>query len=279
MPRFEHDGLTIHYEDLGDPGAPAIVLLHDTGTDSRMWPAVVGPLAAGYRVITVDLRGHGGSFSPGAPADWTLEDFAADVAALLGHVEVDFCVLVGCGFGGAVALQFAVTWPGNLAGLVLSDTSAAPDHPALDDACRAWRASVLLRAATLSRLGAGALARTAASEFHDPFLAGAFRSWAAHLSVDGWVGAAHALETQPDLLPRLADTLAMPVMLCTGAEGPHRSAMDVIADVLPEARYLTFRDIGGPPPIEAAGVFAHELARFCADIEDGRRIDGRRTVG
>lgn len=279
MPRFDHDGLTLHYEDQGDPGAPAIVLLHDAGTDSRMWPAVAAPLSAGYRVIAVDMRGHGASSSPGTPANWTLDDFAADVAAILGHEGVDFCVLVGCGFGGAVALQFAVTWPGSLAGLVLADASAAPDHPAFDDACRAWRASVLSRAATLSRLGAGALARTAASEFHDPFLAGAFRSWAAHLSVDGWVGAAHALQTQPDLLAGLADTLTMPVMLCAAGDGPHRSAMDVIADVLPAARYLTFRNIGGPVPIEAAGLFANELGRFCADIEDGRRIEGRRTIG
>jgi pimeloyl-ACP methyl ester carboxylesterase len=110
--------------DGDDPGRPLAVLVHGVTSSSRTWWRV-GPALAerGYRVLAVDLRGHGAS--PPAAAGLVTADLAADVAETLDAVRVGegpaVELLVGHSLGALVALELVAARPGLARRLLLED--------------------------------------------------------------------------------------------------------------------------------------------------------------
>jgi len=116
-------GIRLAADTFGDPDAPTVLMLHGGGQTRHAWQATATNLAkAGWRAITVDLRGHGESTHPRPPA-YALEDFAADVRALIAAITED-PVVIGASLGGIASL-LALTEPPQApaAGLVLVDVA------------------------------------------------------------------------------------------------------------------------------------------------------------
>jgi 3-oxoadipate enol-lactonase len=129
----------IGYLDAGPRSAPAIVLLHSLGADHRLWQAQVGPLAAEYRVIAPDSRGHGRSAWAGP---LTVEDWVDDLDRVLDHSGVRHPVLAGVSMGGVQALAFAASRPGQARALIVADSFAELNA----DAARAKTSAFVTRA-------------------------------------------------------------------------------------------------------------------------------------
>ncbi|WP_068159058.1 alpha/beta fold hydrolase [Rhodococcus phenolicus] len=114
------DGTSIVYRAFGDPSSRPLVLLHGWAQSSRCWgESLLEDLAARYRVIAVDLRGHGYS---GAPADGYDDRgaWASDVRAVLTAENCSDAVLLGWSYGGLVICDYlAVHGTEGIAGLVL----------------------------------------------------------------------------------------------------------------------------------------------------------------
>jgi 3-oxoadipate enol-lactonase len=97
------------------PADTAVVLLHSTVCDRRMWDALAGRLtAAGHRVLRADFRGYGGT-----PAGTAPYSDAEDIEALLDMYGVTRPALVGASYGGRVALELALARPARPAALAL----------------------------------------------------------------------------------------------------------------------------------------------------------------
>jgi pimeloyl-ACP methyl ester carboxylesterase len=113
------DGLRIHSASHGN-GKATLVLVHGWTCDSSSWDGQVPELAKKYRVITLDLPGHG---KTGAPADgkFSMDLFARAVEAVRAESGVDKVVLVGHSMGAPVIRQYARLYPGHVAGLVAVD--------------------------------------------------------------------------------------------------------------------------------------------------------------
>jgi pimeloyl-ACP methyl ester carboxylesterase len=108
------------FASYGDQAAPPLVLLHGMPSDCSTWAQVAPALAAaGYRVITPDQRGHGGSAHT---ATYSLEEMREDLLELTGALGLERFVLGGHSMGGTVATLFAERYPDRLAGLILVDT-------------------------------------------------------------------------------------------------------------------------------------------------------------
>jgi len=100
-------GVSIDYFAAGR-GRP-VVLVHGITESRRTWDPLIAPLIdSGYRVVAVDLRGHGAS-SRIAPYD--LGTMAADLGAVLQMEQVDGALLVGHSLGGAVVSAYAAGGP------------------------------------------------------------------------------------------------------------------------------------------------------------------------
>jgi 3-oxoadipate enol-lactonase len=121
------NGVTISYSDTGGAGEP-VVFSHGYLMDSAMFDPQVAALAPEYRVITWDQRGFGGSRATGEFSYW---DSASDVLGLLDHLGVERAVLAGMSQGGFVSLRAALLAPERVRGLVLIDSQAGLEDPAI----------------------------------------------------------------------------------------------------------------------------------------------------
>ncbi len=114
----------IHHEETGR--GEAVVLLHGGALDLRMWDDQVPALAARYRVIRCDARGHGRSGTPTTPFRQ-----CDDVAGLLGRLGVERAALVGLSMGAGAATDTALEYPHLVSRLVVC--GAGTNEPTFDD--------------------------------------------------------------------------------------------------------------------------------------------------
>ena len=116
MPNAIVNGISIDYSVTGD--GPPVLLICGTGQPADLWFAQVTDLtAAGHTVITFDNRGCGRSEAP--PAPYLVADMAADTAALIEHLGLGPCDVIGYSLGGYIAQELAVTRAGLVRRLVL----------------------------------------------------------------------------------------------------------------------------------------------------------------
>src|SRR5579871_4119467 len=114
------EGLTLHYADWGNAGAPLLILFHGTRDHARAWDWTARVLRDRWHVVVPDLRGHGDSaWSPdGAYLNpYHLLDFVA-LMEVLGQDKV---TLVGHSFGAGVASRYAALFPDRIAKLAIVD--------------------------------------------------------------------------------------------------------------------------------------------------------------
>jgi pimeloyl-ACP methyl ester carboxylesterase len=134
------DGMTIHSTSTGK-GTKTLMLVHGWTCDDTSWAENVPELSKHYRVITLDLPGHGKSGSP-KDGTITMDLFARAVEAVRAEQKVDKIILVGHSMGTPVIRQYAHLYPQHVAALVLVDgvvlapprQGAPPPAPILDPA-------------------------------------------------------------------------------------------------------------------------------------------------
>ena len=119
------DTVRLHYVERGE-GQP-VLLLHGFPLDHTIWEAQIEALSAHWRVIAPDLRGHGQS--PIWGGVFTMEDMAADVAALLDELGIERAAWVGHSMGGYVAMAALRTLPERVAGVGMVATHPFADSP------------------------------------------------------------------------------------------------------------------------------------------------------
>jgi len=121
MAYFEHEGCSLHYQEYGQ-GEP-LVLLHGLGSSSQDWELQVPELSRQYRVILMDIRGHGRSDKP--RDGYQIATFSADLLALLEHLQTGPVHFVGLSMGGMIGFQLAVDHPQLLKSLTI--VNSAPE--------------------------------------------------------------------------------------------------------------------------------------------------------
>lgn len=112
------DGAAIHWTSQGR-GRQTLILVHGWTCDESSWREQVPVLSKTYRVITLDLPGHGRSGMPKGPL--TMELFGKAVEAVRAEAKVEKAVLVGHSMGTPVIRKYALMYPDRVAALVLVD--------------------------------------------------------------------------------------------------------------------------------------------------------------
>lgn len=122
------DNLSFHYLDFGDTRLPPgedprmiMLCLHGGAAQAHWFDFVVGPFLDDYRVLSLDLRGHGDS-DWGPPDKYSYPDFARDVGGFIQKLGIGPVLLVGHSMGGMVSLVTAAEFPDEVGKLVVVDS-------------------------------------------------------------------------------------------------------------------------------------------------------------
>jgi 3-oxoadipate enol-lactonase / 4-carboxymuconolactone decarboxylase len=136
MPFAQSGKCRIYYRLEGVPAKPLLVLVHSLGADHGMWDAQAAALSPHFRILRLDIRGHGAS---GVSAgEYTIEQLAGDVLAVVGAAAgargeaFDYC---GLSLGGMIG-QWLAAKTDRIARLVLANTSPRMSDPGIFDARR-----------------------------------------------------------------------------------------------------------------------------------------------
>ena len=113
------DGISIHWTSRGS-GTQTVIFVHGWTCDETSWQGQVPAISQKYRVITLDLPGHGKSGSP-KDGRFSMALFARAVEAVRSEAKVERAVLAGHSMGTPVIRQYALMYPQRVAGLVLVD--------------------------------------------------------------------------------------------------------------------------------------------------------------
>lgn len=253
--------MRLAYDSAGD--GPPVVLLHGFPLDRTIWADQARGLADRYRVVTPDLRGHGGSAAPTGP--YPMRDLAADVLETLDAAGVTGPAVVGgLSMGGYVALALAAIAPDRLAGLVLVNSRAGADP----DSTRRVREDL---AREVERSGSAA----AVVEAMAPKLFGAataegqpelVREWTDRMGRTPVAGLAGSLRGMADRPDRTADLfrIVVPALVLAGEDDrliPLEEARRM-ADALPRGRLEVIPGAGHLAPIENPEATTGALRRF-----------------
>ncbi|MFF5184597.1 alpha/beta fold hydrolase [Streptomyces sp. NPDC000345] len=118
MPQLEVDGAALTYDDEGprDGGGVPLVFVHGWTANRHRWDHQIAHFSDTRRVVRFDLRGHGESTGAGVR---TVAELAKDLIALLDHLKIERCVLVGHSMGGMIAQTVALSHPERVERMIL----------------------------------------------------------------------------------------------------------------------------------------------------------------
>ena len=122
MPFADVSGARIHYRFDGPDDAPVLLMSNSLGTNLGMWDPQIPALAARYRVLRYDSRGHGQSAVTHGPYDIAL--VARDALGLLDALRIDRAMFCGLSMGGMVGQWLGANAPQRIAKLALCNTAA-----------------------------------------------------------------------------------------------------------------------------------------------------------
>jgi len=133
MPDVKVNGMQIHYEldDFTDPWeqSDTILIQHGYGRSGKFWYHWVPPLARDYRVLRVDMRGHGQSADPADDHPWSVDELLSDIRGVIEALGLGSVHYVGESVGGILGIALAARWPELLksATLVAAPLSIRPE--------------------------------------------------------------------------------------------------------------------------------------------------------
>ena len=250
--------LVLHYLECGDAGAPPIVCVHGYTGSADAFNALARHLKDRYRVLALDVRGHGESAWSPAGA-YRYADQASDLAAFTRQLGLEKFVLIGTSMGGIIAMAYAAEHAERLSGLVINDigpdaeagtqritqmVGSRPDEFATLDDAMAYRRqmSPIVAGRSLDdqrELALGVLRQQAGGRW----------SWKmdpAYIQQR----VEHGPPARPPLWPAL-QALPCPTLLVWGAESDVLSEAQArrMADVLPRGELVRVPGIGHAPTL------------------------------
>lgn len=260
---------TIAYLDSapGDKSLRTYVLLHAFPIGANLWEPQMRSIPPGWRLITPDLRGFGGSTEVDSLSALSISDFAADVIDLLDELGVERAVIGGSSMGGYVALSLLQAAPERIEGLIFANTRAGADSPE----ARANRRAML---ALVDREGPSGVAREMMPKLlgkttreTNQTAEATIRRLIKQQSPAGIRSAIHRMMHRPDSTPLLPQ-IAVPTLVITGEEDEliPVSESRAIAAAVPGATLVVIPGAGHLSNMEQPDAFNNALNAFLTKL-------------
>jgi 3-oxoadipate enol-lactonase/4-carboxymuconolactone decarboxylase len=257
----EANGLPVHVQVSGPERAPVLLLLHSLGTSLHVWDEQAAALAARFRVVRPDLRGHGLTAVP--PGPYTIETMARDVLAVLDALGIARAHVGGLSIGGLVAQALAAEAPERVASLILCDTAMAIPPAEM------WRErAAIARGKGLEALVEAVMARWVTPGFADRPPAAGLRAMLLRTAPEGYAGAAEAIATA-DLSGR-TKRLRLPALVMVGErdEATPLASAEALRAAIEGARLEILPGAAHIPTVETPEAVSAAMAGFLSGLAE-----------
>lgn len=239
-----------------------MLMTHGYAASSHMFANNAAAIAERHRVISWDVRGHGGSDAPTDQASYTADLAVADMLAVLDHAGARRAVLAGHSLGGFLSLRFHLAHPGRVQGLVLIDTGPGYRN---DEARAGWNKMANGFATALDQRG---FAGHAGGAEFDPSV---------HRNgPHGLAMAARGILTQHDAaVIQSLPTVAVPTLVVVGSEDePFLAGSHYMAKKIPNSELVVIDGAGHAPNVSHPAEFDSAVASFLDRVaQQGDRDD------
>ncbi len=250
-------GISLDCTVLGDPNAPAVILLHGYSDSWYSHRPLLTELAPVRRTIAVTLRGHGDSDKPNTGC--SIRDFAADLPDVLDHYGVASAAVVGHSMGTMVAARLALDYPERVDALVLIGALATLMGNEAEEPLRHAVESLTdpVDPSFVREFQQGTLARPVPPEFMDTIVAESLK-----VPARVWRSALHAMLDE-DLGPEL-HRIAVPTLLLWGDRDQlcNRDSQGRMAMSIPRAHLSVLPGAGHAPHWEDPREIAENTVAF-----------------
>lgn len=264
---IETAGLTVHAQADGPLEAPPVLLLHSLGTSLHVWDEQARALADAWRVIRIDLRGHGLTGVP--PGPYAIEQMARDALSVLAALGVARVHVGGLSIGGVVAQAMASLAPGAVASLMLCDTAMALPPAAM------WpERAAAVRAHGVASIADAVMARWVTPGFAASPAATGLRQMLLRTDPEGYAGAAEALAAADRTEATRALRLPALVLVGDQDQATPLSSAEALRDAIPGARLAVLRGAAHIPTVEQPALVSAAMLEFLAE----RRTEVRHTA-
>ncbi len=257
---IDFKGVNVHYQAEGN-GDIVLVLIHGFMTDLRVWSSYVFSYMRDIKIVSIDLLGHGHSgWFEDTPS--TMELQAEAVKAVLDHLNIKECVMVGHSMGGYVSLAFAQAYPQYLKGLCLLHSHALADGNEIK-AKREQTCNIINknRASFIIEFIPNLFAPTSRNKFY--YEIKDLQDSALDSKAEGLVLAQKGMITRSSKVD-LLKTAEFPIMFIIGKQDPRISLdMSLAQSSLPKhSEVLILENVGHMGHIEARDIIKQRLLSF-----------------
>ncbi len=261
MPKIRADNLAFYFEEVGQ-GEP-LLLLHGLGSSCEDWELQIGPFSDHFRVIAVDMRGHGRSAKP--PGPYSIPLFADDIKAILAGLQIPAAHVLGISLGGMVAFQLAVSAPEVVQSLIVVNSVPSMRVKTFADRWQLWRRAAIVELFGMRRMGEYLAPRLFPKPEQVQLRQEIIARWekndkrayqAAMRSFVGW-----------DVMTELSD-IACPTLIITADKDYWPVAdKEAYTAVIPNARLQVISDSHHATPIDQPEIFNTVVLDFLASID------------
>jgi 3-oxoadipate enol-lactonase len=253
---IEANGISIHFRIDGREGAPWITFSNSLATDLHMWDAQVDALAADYRILRYDFRGHGGTTVTPPPYDLAL--LAADVIGLWDALEIGQSHFVGLSIGGAMGLELITANRGRILSAAICDARCRSTEMHLEGWRRRIKAADLGGMEAMVEEFSGGWFTPAA----DPAVVEKVAAMIRATPLDGFRGGVAAV-AGVDHAARLGD-IQCPAMFLAGTEDVGDFPRQAVAmhEAVPGSTLVLLENAAHLCNMERAGAFNDALLAF-----------------
>lgn len=258
MPTIARPGFALNYQLEGAEGAPTVMLSNSLASALGMWSAQVPALlAAGFRVLRYDTRGHGQSGAP--PAPWSIADLAGDALALLDALEIAKVHFCGLSLGGMTGQWLGTHHGDRLHSLTLCATTAFAGPPEV------WRDRIaMVEAGGMSAVCEATINRwfTAAGQQAAAAAIDPVRAQILATPVAGYTGCGGAIAVMDQRESITA--IRTPTLVMVGADDPSTpvAASEFLQRQIPGAQLVVIPDSMHLFNVERPAEFNHALLAF-----------------
>ena len=258
MATYKHEGLNLYYEEQGT-GEP-LLFIHGLGSSGLDWELQAAAFSPQYRVITLDLRGHGRSDKPAGP--YTMSQFAGDAAALLQSLSITSAHVVGLSLGGGVAFQLAIDQPALVRSLTIVNSAPEMILRTFREKLAIWQRLAIVRLMGLPKMAAVLAPRLFPNPEHEP-LRRLFAERFAQNHQPAYLASLRALIGW-SVTDRLGEITCPTLVITADQDYTPVALKEAYVAKLPNARLAVIPNAHHATPMERPEAFNTVLAEFLA---------------